>query len=149
MDVLEYFNAHGAELVGEFFEGSGFDGFLSDEAEKAGGFEFGSGASAVAGVYFADSDFDGGLEEGLLVFFSDALEVVFLHLIVGELEVEVDVEGAYEYFICEVGLVVEVFGLFMVGKLNLDDTVLAVDRIGFDIGFFLTVLQEHVDHLIL
>lgn len=149
MDVLEYFNAHGAELVGEFFEGGGLDGFLANEAEEAGGFEFGPGAGTVAGVDFADSDFDGCLEEGLLVFFGDALEVVLLHLVIGELKVEVDVEGAYEDFIGEVGLVVEVFGLLVVGELDLDDAVLAVDRIGFDIGFLLAVLQEHVDHLVL
>ena len=38
MDVFVYFNAHGAELFGEFFEGGGFDGLFPDEAEQPGRF---------------------------------------------------------------------------------------------------------------
>ena len=65
------------------------------------------------------------------------------------MKIEVDVEGPNEYFIGEVGLVVEIFGLLVVDKLDLDDAVLAVDGVGFDIGLLLPVLEEHVDHLVL
>lgn len=68
---------------------------FSNEAQDTGGFKFAfAGWSGVAGVDLAISNLSSYFEHLPEVFFTQSLKIIFLHLTVIKLEVEVDVEGS-------------------------------------------------------
>lgn len=149
VDVVVDLDSQSLQVVRKSLELSLGDVFLSDEREHSVGFQLSPGAGAVVGVEFAESDLPALLEELSLVFLGDALEVIFLHFSLAEREIEVDVEGAYEDLLDEIGLIVEGACAFVVDELDLDDAVLAVDGELLGLALLLAVLEEHVDHLVL
>jgi len=113
LDVSVDLDANCFELFRQRLKISFANIILSDKTEQSSGFDFSSGTCSIAGVQFADTNFSGSLKKFPLVFFGDALKVIFLHFSFSEGEVKVDIEWSEEYFIIEVGFVIEGECLFV------------------------------------
>ncbi len=149
MNIFRYLDSNSAEFFSEGFKVFFWDVVISDKTDKSSWFGFSFGSAAITGVEFTDSNFSSSFEEFSLVVFVDSLEVVLFHFWVVKSEVEVDVEWSEEDFVFEVSFLIECFSFFMINELDFDDSIFAVDWVLFDLGFFFSVFQKHINHFLL